>query len=238
MVPNIKQPIFLSPPKFQVMAVWLWNMVGVLLISSILLAVLPEGTTLNEEALRTHPDLVIYPVLTEIVAVGLLPVLFVLFNREQAATYGLQRAGLGKSLVLSMLVVGAYFTFLSIQAGQLTTGINLEGIKITTSWKLGLALLAILAYGPLEVFFVVWLIHNTDRLYNSVAKILSAGLLVTILLYGVLHWFSQGMYAIVIAAIFLVLGLIFKVTRNAIGPMLAWTVMNEYIWVLWGILLA
>jgi len=219
------------------MAVWLWNMVGVLLISSILLAVLPEGSTLNEEALRTHPDLVIYPVLTEIVAVGLLPVLFVLFNREQSATYGLQRAGLGKSLALSMLVVVVYVALLSIQAGQLTTGINLEGIKITSSWKLVLALLAILAYGPLEVFFVVWLIHNTDRLYNSAAKILSAGLLVTILLYGVLHWFSQGMYAIVIAAIFLALGLIFKVTRNAIGPMLAWTVMNEYLWVLCGILL-
>ena len=84
---------------------------------------------------------------------------------------------------------------------------------------------------------MVWLIHNTDRLYNSSAKILSAGLLVTIFLYGVLHWFSQGTYALVIAAIFMALGLIFKTTRNAIGPMLAWTVMNAYIWALCGILL-
>ena len=220
------------------MAVWLWNMVGVLLISSILLAVLPEGTILNEEALRAHPDLVTYPVLTEIVAVGLLPVLFVLFNREQAAIYGLQRQGVWKSLALAVLVVLAFFAFLSIQAGELTTGINLVGVKITASWELVLALLVALAYGPLEVFFVIWLIHNTDRLYQSSAKLFSAGLLVTILLYGVLHMFSQGMYALVIAAIFLALGLIFKTTRNSVGPMLAWTVMNEYIWVLWGILLA
>lgn len=232
-----KQPIFLSTPKFQVMAAWLWNMVGALLISSILLAALPENTTLDIDTLRANPNLAIYPVLTEIVAVGLLPVLFVLFNREKIAVYGLQRQGLVKSLALSALVVLAFFAFLPDQAAQLTSSVSLGELNISSPWKLGLAILAILAYGPLEVFFVVWLIHNTDRLYNSSAKVLSAGLLVTILLYGVLHTFSQGMYAIVIAVIFLALGLIFKSTRNAIGPMLAWTVMNGYIWVLCGILL-
>jgi len=220
------------------MATWLWNMLGALLISSILQAVLPEITPLDTDALRANPNLAIYPVLTEIVAVGLLPVLFVLFNREKMTVYGLQRQGWVKSLALSTLVVLAFFAFLPGQAAQLTSSISLAELDISTPWKLGLAILAILAYGPLEVFFVVWLIHNTDRLYNSSAKVLSAGLLVTMLLYGVLHTFSQGMYAIVIAVIFLALGLIFKTTRNAIGPMLAWTVMNGYIWVLCGILLA
>ena len=208
-----------------------------LLISSVLLAVLPENTALDSQALRSNPNLAIIPVVTEIVAVGLLPVLFVIFNREKIATYGLQRSGLLKSLALSALVVLAFFAFLSIQAGQITTSISLPEIKIAASWKLGAAILAIFAYGPLEVFFVFWLIHNTDRIYNSGAKIFSSGLIVTILLYGVLHTFSQGLYALVIAAIFLALGLIFKYTRNATGPMLAWTVMNEYLWVLCGILL-
>ena len=209
-----------------------------MLISSVLLAVLPENTALDSQALRSNPNLAIIPVVTEIVAVGLLPVLFVILNREKIATYGLQRPGLLKSLALSALVVLAFFAFLSIQAGQITTSISLPEIKIAASWKLGAAILAIFAYGPLEVFFVVWLIHNTDRIYNSSTRVLSAGLLVTILLYGVLHTFSQGRYALVIAAIFLALGVIFKTTRNATGPMLAWTVMNEYLWVLCGILLA
>ena len=228
----------MANPKVQVAATWIWNIAGVLLISSVLLAVLPENTALDSQALRSNPNLAIIPVVTEIVAVGLLPVLFVILNREKIATYGLQRSGLLKSLALSALVVLAFFAFLSIQAGQITTSISLPEIKIAASWKLGAVILAIFAYGPLEVFFVFWLIHNTDRIYNSSVRVLSAGLLVTILLYGVLHTFSQGRYALVIAAIFLALGVIFKTTRNATGPMLAWTVMNEYLWVLCGILLA
>jgi hypothetical protein len=228
----------LANPKLQIMATWIWNMFAVLLISIILQAVLPENTTLDMDAMRADPRLVFIPVLAQIVAVGLLPLIFVFLNREKLVLYGLQRQGLGKSLAFSALAVLAFFVALALQGGDLISYIKIPAIQITPLWKLGLALLAILAYGPLEVFFVVWLIHNTDRLYNSGAKTFSAGLWVTILLYGVLHYFSQGMYAIVIAAIFLALGLIFKATRNAIGPMLAWTVMNEYIWVLLGVLLA
>jgi len=228
----------LPNPKFQVMAVWIWNMFAVLLISMLLQAVLPENTSLDFDSLRANPRLVLIPVLAQIVAVGLLPLLFVLTNREKLSLYGLQRQGLGKSLAFSVLAVLAFFVALVLQGGELTSTINISTLRITPLWRLGLALLVILAYGPLEVFFVVWLIQNTDRLYDSGTKTFSAGLWVTILLYGVLHYFSQGMYAIVIAAIFLALGVIFKATRNAFGPILAWTVMNEYIWVLLGILLA
>lgn len=227
-----------SDPKFQVMAVWIWNMFSVFLISIILQAVLPENTILDIDAMRADPRLVLIPVVVEIVAVGLLPLLFVLLNREKLSLYGLQRQGLWKSLAYSVLAGLAFMVALSQQGGDLSTLLHIPAIQITPVWKLGLALLALIAYGPLEVFFVVWLIHNTDRLYNSQAKLFSTGLLVTILLYGVLHYFSQGLYAVVLAITFLALGLIYKATRNAIGPMLVWTVMNQYIWVLLGILLA
>ncbi len=228
----------LANPKFQVMATWIWNMFSVLLISIILQAVLPENTTLDIDAFRADPRLVLIPVLAEIVAVGLLPLLFVLLNREKLSLYGLQRQGLWKSLAYSVLAGAAFMAALSLQGGDLSTLLNIPAIQVSPLWKLGIALLAVIAYGPLEVFFVVWLIDNTDRLYNSQAKLLSAGLWVTILLYGVLHYFSQGLYALVLAVTFLALGLIYKATRNAIGPMLAWTVMNQYIWVLLGILLS
>jgi len=227
-----------SDPKFQVMAVWIWNMLSVLLISIILQSVLPEGTILDMDAFRADPRLVLIPVGVEIVAVGLLPLLFVLLNREKLPLYGLQRQGLWKSLAYSVLAGVGFMAALSLQGADLSTLLQLPAIQVTSLWKPGLALLAVIAYGPLEVFFVVWLIHNTDRLYNSQAKVLSTGLWVTILLYGVLHYFSQGLYALVLAITFLALGLIYKATRNAIGPMLVWTVMNQYIWVLLGILLA
>ena len=230
--------LWLKTPKFQVLATWMWNMVAVLLISIILTSVLPENMVLDAETLRADPRLVLIPVFTKILAVGLLPVLFTLLNRDGLAVYGLQRQGLWKSLAYAALVVLVFFAVLSILAGKVTTSIYLPAVKISTLWKPAVALLALLAYGPLEVFFVVWLIHNTDRLYNSSGKIFSSGLFVTVVLYGVLHWFSQGVSALILAAVFLLLGLIYKSTRNAIGPMLAWMLMNDFIWALLAILLA
>lgn len=231
-------PPLLKTPKFQVLATWMWNMIAVLLISILLTAVLPENTVLDADALQANPRLVLIPLITEIIAVGLVPLLFTRLNRDPLALYGLQRQGLWKSVAYAALVVLVFFAVLSILAGQVTTSVYLPAVKISTLWKPVAAILAMLAYGPLEVFFVVWLIHNTDRLYNSSAKIFSAGLFVTVVLYGVLHWFSQGIYALILAVVFLLLGLIYKSTRNAIGPMLAWTLMNDFIWALVAILLA
>lgn len=107
-------------------------------------------------------------------------------------------------------------------------------------FSLGYAILALLglsAYGPLEVFFVIWLIHNTDRIFKSEAKTWSWGLLLTIALYALLHAFSQGANSLVIAAKMLAFGLVFKRTGNSIGPMLAFMLMNEYAWFLATVLL-
>jgi membrane protease YdiL (CAAX protease family) len=65
----------------------------------------------------------------------------------------------------------------------------------------------------------------------------SKGLIVTIVIYGVLHSFSQGLNSLTIAITFLGLGLIYKYTKNSIGPMIGWTIANEYIWFLIGVLL-
>jgi hypothetical protein len=136
------------------------------------------------------------------------------------------------SLVLSAGVVLVYFAYLSIRAGQLTTIIQLPGLHQPTVGNALLAGLGLVAYGPLEVFFVVWLIHNTDRIFKTEANTWSWGLLLTIAIYGLLHSFSQGANSLVIAAEMLALGLVFKSIRNSIGPMLAFMLMNEYAWFL------
>ncbi|MBM4430998.1 MAG: hypothetical protein FJ026_11730 [Chloroflexi bacterium] len=222
----------LHQPVFQVLATWTWNFFGTPAVALAVAWLLPANIALDRAAMRAHPAWAMIPVLSQIVLVGLLPVLFTRFNRERAVRYGLTYKRLGASLVLSALVVLAYFAFLSLWAGRLTTSVTLPGWRQATPLNVLRALLALFAYGPLEVFFVVWLIHNTDRIFKTERALLSPGLLVTIGAYGFLHTFSQGLYAFVIAAEFLALGLVYKRTRNAVGPMLAFLLMNEYAWFL------
>jgi hypothetical protein len=136
------------------------------------------------------------------------------------------------SLILSAVVVLLDFAYLSIRAGHLTTSVQLPGLQQLSVVNALFAGLGLAAYGPLEVFFVMWLIHNTDRIFKTESKTWTWGLFITIVVYGLLHSFSQGAYALVLAAKMLALGLVFKSTRNSIGPMLAFMLMNDYAWFL------
>lgn len=233
-----RQTTVLQSPKFQVIATWVWNGIAAIIVMGLVAVLLPDNIAINRDAMRQQPELALIPIVTEIIAVGLLPIVFSILNKDKAESYGLSRKGLVQSIALSALVLIVYLAAISINAGQVTTGITLSGVHFSKPLNLLFAVLAILAYGPLEVFFVIWLIHNTDRIFNSEAPILSRGLIVTIVIYGLLHTFSQGLHSLVIAAIFLALGLIFKYTRNAIGPMIAWTIINEYAWFLVSVFLA
>lgn len=227
-----KERSLLRNPRFQVPATWLWNLAGALVVAAIVAAALPRNIALDRSALVEQPSLALIPILSEIVLAGLLPIIFAILSQDKAADYGITRKGLLASVALSAVVVGVFYAYLSARAGQLSTSLHAPGWQQLTPGNVFLALLALGAYGPLEVFFVVWLIHNTDRIFHTEAILWSRGLLLTIAIYGVLHMFSQGHNAWVIAAEMLALGLVFKRTRNAIGPMLAFMLMNEYAWFL------
>jgi hypothetical protein len=228
----ISRASFLLSPKFQVPATWIWNVVGTLAVAVAVAAALPRNIALDRSALTQQPSLALIPILSEIMLVGLLPIVFSVLRRDKAAEYGITGRHLLVSLVLSAGVVLIYFAYLSLRAGVLTTSVQLPGLHQLTVGNAIFAGLGLMAYGPLEVFFVVWLIHNTDRIFKTEAKTWSWGLLLTIAVYGLLHAFSQGANSLVIAAEMLTLGLVFKTTRNSIGPMLAFMLMNEYAWFL------
>ena len=223
---------FLLNPRFQVATTWAWNIIGTFVIAAIVTFALPQNIALDRSALTQQPSLALIPIFSEVILVGLLPIVFSILRRDKAAEYGITGKRLLVSLVLSVVTVLVYFAYLSIQAGHFTTSVQLPGLHQPTIGNALFALLGLAAYGPLEVFFVVWLIHNTDRIFKTEAKIWSWGLLLTIAIYGLLHSFSQGAHSLVIAAEMLVLGLIFKSTHNSIGPMLAFMFMNEYAWFL------
>ncbi len=227
---------FLLNPRFQVMATWGWNFIGNFLVVVLAAVILPANISVDKQAMQANPKLALIPIAGEIIATGLLPVLFTIFGGENLVEYGLRKTGLGKGLVFSALIV-------AILAGAAWAGIgnygplDLAGFQVGSIWYVLCFVLGGLAYGPLEVFFVIWLVRNTDRIFHSQDKILSRGLVVTILIYALLHAVSQGFYAILIAARYLAFGLIYKVTRNSIGPMLAGTVTNEYVWLLFQVFL-
>lgn len=222
---------FLYDPRFQVACTWVWNLAGVLLTMLVVTWVLPNGTALTREELRDRPLLALIPITSEIISVGLLPILFMLLNKERPAVYGISKKELLQSIGFSTLAVIAYVALTSHKATSFNF-IDPAGFGPGNPWNVLFALLAILAYGPLEVFFVVWLIDNTDRIFKSGERLVSAGVILTIVIYGLLQAVSQGLNILVIAAIFLALALVYRYTRNSVGPMLAWTAMNSYIWFL------
>lgn len=223
---------FLLNSKYQVLTTWMWNVLGTFAVAAIVAVALPRNIALDRDALIQQPSLALIPIFAEIILVGLLPILFSIIRKDKVIDYGITRKRLIISLLLSAGVVLLYFAFLSIREGHFTTSVQLPGLHHLTIDHLFFASLGLYAYGPLEVFFVVWLIHNTDRIFKSETKTWSWGLIVTIVIYGLLHSFSQGVNSLVITTEMLALGLIYKSTRNAIGPMLAFMFMNEYAWFL------
>ncbi len=105
-----------------------------------------------------------------------------------------------------------------------------EKFSLRFPYNIWYAILSALAYGPLEAFFITWLIVNTDYRFNGLSKTISPGLLVTVLVFGLSHIVlsPQGgiMNAIRVSIYFLILSSIFKYTKNSVGPMIAWTLIN------------
>lgn len=215
-------------PLFRVIATWVWFFVGAALTVLIILAI--QGVQLasaSEVLAGERAYLVVY---VEIVSVGLLPLLFTLFCRDELAQYGLARQGLAKSLLLSSLFVVVMFGFGYLMTGRLMTD-SRPTLHLGFPWNLWYALLGIIAWGPLEVFFFVWLVVNTDNIFKSRIKAIPWGLIVTVLLFALMHILTTDVRnAIYTGAIFLVLGLIYTYTRNVIGPMIAWALINGQVW--------
>jgi len=228
---------FLLNPKFQVAATWIWNLLGTFAVAAAVKILLPHDITINRSAIQQQPALALIPILSEIILVGLLPIIFSILCKDKLADYGITIKRLLVSLALAAGIVLLYFAYLSLLAKHLTTSIQWPAFQNVSLGYAFLAVVGLLAYGPLEVFFVVWLIHNTDRIFESETKTWSAGLLMTVAIYALLHTFSQGAYSLIIATIMLAFGLVFKRTRNSIGPMIAFMLMNDYAWFLAIVLL-
>ena len=214
---------FLYSPVFRVITTWVWFLVGAALVLLIVLAVYGfDLAVLGEKQYLT--------VYIEIVSAGLLPVLFTLICKDYPTQYGLGRKGLAKSLLLSGLCIAAFCVIAFLSPGQLMS-VESPDFHLDFPWNLWYAALGVFAWGPLEVFFVMWLVTNTDRIFNSENRTMSWGLIVTVVIFGMIHMLTtRRIYtAFYVGTIFFVLGLIYKYTKNSFGPMIAWTLINGQI---------
>lgn len=218
----------LDNPLLRVVSTWVWWLLGAG-ITAVLLTLL-TGNSISDitTVLSEQRHLVVY---IEIVSVGLLPLLYTLVCKDDLRRYGFQRHGWVKALLLSLTFVAFMYGIGYLMNGQIISD-SRPSISVESPWNIYYGLLSILAWGPLEVFFVVWLIDNTDAIFGSQEKVISWGLLLTVIIFALSHIVTTSdlFNAAYTGFIFLILGLVFKTTRNIYGPMLAWTLINGQVW--------
>ena len=215
-------------PIFRVVVTWVWWFVGAALTVLVILSSYHATFSSARETLGGNRHLAVY---IEIVSVGLLPIMFTLISRDGLAQYGISRKGFVKSFLYSSLFVATIFSLNYLSKGQLMND-DRPDIFLDFPWNLWYAGLGIFAWGPLEVFFVTWLITNTDKIFKNRDRTISWGLIITVVIFGLLHILTTRSVfnALYTGTIFLILGLIYKVSGNAIGPMIAWTLINGQVW--------
>ena len=225
----------LQNPLLRVVATWIWWLLGAALAVVSIAVITENGLNNLTAALSQQRHLIVY---VEIVSVGLLPVLFTLICRDDVRRYGFQRRGLAKGLLLSLVFVAFMYGVGYLMNGQIMSD-NRPMLVVAAPWNIFYGLLSIFAWGPLEVFFVVWLIDNTDAIFGSQGKIFSWGLVLTVVIFALTHIVTTGdlFNTVYTGFIFLLLALVFKSTRNIYGPMLAWTLINGQVWFMAQLLL-
>ncbi len=209
--------------------VWIWFFLGVPITAMLIAYIKGIALTVNSivNMFMREPYLASY---LELVCAGGLPLAITLASKERFAIYGLRKKGLVKSVLLSLIVVA-----IKLIPRILSGDYKFVSFNLPFPINLWYAFLGVFAYGPLEVFFVIWLITNTDYVLKSLEKKFSPGLVITVLIFGLSHIiFARGgiLNAIDVTIVFFVLGLIYRCTGNSVGPMIAWTLINRFVFYL------
>jgi hypothetical protein len=108
-----------------------------------------------------------------------------------------------------------------------------QSLTLAWPWDVISATLAVLAYGPGEAIFVVYLVAAFDNAVGNQHPLFSWGVVITALLWGLPHianifffgWsvLTNALFMVVVG---LAMGLLFKGTRSSLGPMVFWTLVN------------
>jgi hypothetical protein len=108
-----------------------------------------------------------------------------------------------------------------------------QGLALPIPWNILTSVFTILAYGPGEALIQVYLILAFDQAIGHESRLLSPGVIANALLWGLGHIGAVVTYgwsavsnALLMLAIGIVTGVMFKRTRSAAAPMVFWTLIN------------
>ena len=108
-----------------------------------------------------------------------------------------------------------------------------QSLALGTPWNMIAGGMAVLAYGPGEALFVVYLILAFDQATGNPRSVISWGVVIAAVAWALPHIFNVvyfGVSAIpnVLVMFFLgiVMGVLLKKTRSSVGPIIFWTLVN------------
>lgn len=112
-----------------------------------------------------------------------------------------------------------------------------QSLNLPPPWNILASIAALLAYGPGEAIFVVYLILAFDKALDNPSGIFSRGVWITAILWVLPHLFNIFYFglgaipnALIMFFIGLVMGILLKGTRSSWGPILFWTLVNGTSW--------
>ena len=179
----------------------------------------------------------IFGTFLEFFLVGFLCILFAFLNHDSGKIDGLTSEGLNKSLTFGIVLIAFHASF-RYASGTAIFEPKLQALTQSLAqpfpYNIGFALFSGFAYGPLEVFYVVFLAVRFDQALGVASRrVVSKGTIITAVLFGLLHignivFFGPLVIVNVVKSIILALVLmtIFRYTGCSLGPMLYWTFTN------------
>jgi len=225
----------LRSPIIMPVAVSLWAF-----IVPILLITLPKISNWNADFLSGHSFIfgTIGQVLMDLPAV----ILFTRLQYKPENGTGVQRKT--RYRVISAIVGIACAMLLAalriITIGHLLGGRFMgevpaftQSLGLGSPWNIIAAGAALLAYGPGEALFVVYLMLAFDKAVGNPRALISWGVIITSIVWALPHLFNVFFFGVsaipnvlIMFFVGIVMGIILKKTRSALGPMLFWTLVN------------
>ncbi len=214
-------------PRLEAIAVYLVSFIGPPFVYGVF------SSTLGFEFLRSHAF--IFGSLFEFLLVGFLCILFAILDHDDRITYGLARKGLGKSLLigLALIVVQSSMSYaLGIPVIDPKLDAFTQSLAQPFPYSIGFALFCGFAYGPLQVFFIIFLVDRFDKVFSTEpSRTAYKGTILTVLLWALPHILNATVLGPTAAlqqlAKLLVIGpiliVVWKYTGNSIGSMIYWT---------------
>jgi hypothetical protein len=108
-----------------------------------------------------------------------------------------------------------------------------QALGLGLPWNMLMASMALLAYGPGEAVFVVYLISAFDKAFGGPPALISRGVIITAFVWAAPHIFNGVFFGVnaipnVVTMFFvgILMGILSKKTRSALGPMVFWTLVN------------